>query len=381
MDVAGRVADGLGKIPTAVALKIGEGVTEAAGAVEGAVSAGRVLSRVPAGAALGAVAVGSLFLLAGDSPQSRPAPRSSPQPSSAPTDGLLNYYWFPDIAIDPDILPAPDGGPVAGGAPSSGGTGRGPSQTRTQTRTSIRTQSKPLLKRDTRVPPLPAPLVKPVPPAGTVVSPVPNIEWPDGWSPDGAPYVLQDCVPGTCADSFPSGDGASGQGTDGGCGLAEGSLPLATTCRPDEPVPVPAAGGEGRPPRDRDLPASPGYPDDNKRSDYTSIYRTSPMERGTSELDHGLDAKNFPRTDDGLLDGAAHFGNEKTAMEYAQMHAGETHGVGFRSDVPTEWLQRNIAAGKIEVWEGLTEDHLEYVISRELFDEFNTFSRSPWSGR
>ncbi|WP_322780539.1 hypothetical protein [Frankia sp. Cas4] len=105
------------------------------------------------------------------------------------------------------------------------------------------------------------------------------------------------------------------------------------------------------------------------------------MERGSSELNHGLDAKNFPRADDGSLDGAAHFGNEKTAMEYAQMHAGDTHGVGFRTDVPTEWLQRNIAAGKIEVWEGLTEDHLEYVIPQELFDEFNVFARLPWSGR
>ncbi len=221
-----------------------------------------------AGAAVGTIievgiAAGYVFYsLFHDEP--RPAPRPAPQPTSAPSDGLLDYYWFPDIAIDPDIFPAPDGGPVAGG------TGRGPSQTRTQTRTSIRTQSTPPLKRDTRIPPLPAPRVKPVPPAGTVVSPAPNIEWPDGWSPDGAPYVPEDCVPGTCADSLPSGDGAAGQGTDGGCGLAEGSLPLATTCRPDEPDPDPAAaGGAGRPPGDGNPPAPSGHPDDDDPSRHT----------------------------------------------------------------------------------------------------------------
>lgn len=29
----------------------------------------------------------------------------------------------------------------------------------------------------------------------------------------------------------------------------------------------------------------------------------------------------------------------------------------------------------------MTDEHMEYVIPRELFDKFNSFSRSPWSGR
>ncbi|MBO0802513.1 MAG: RHS repeat-associated core domain-containing protein, partial [Nocardiopsaceae bacterium] len=109
-------------------------------------------------------------------------------------------------------------------------------------------------------------------------------------------------------------------------------------------------------------------------SGVTPIYRVSPAERGTSELDHGLDPANFPRTSDGDLDGAARFGNEARVKDFAARHSA-THGVGFRVDVPTSWLSRP----EIDTLIGMTEDQLEYVIPRELFGEFNQFPRSPWS--
>lgn len=64
----------------------------------------------------------------------------------------------------------------------------------------------------------------------------------------------------------------------------------------------------------------------------TSVYRVSPVARGTSELDNGLDPANFPRTDE--LDGAAHFGNKARVVDFATSHSG-SHGVGFRVDVAT----------------------------------------------
>ena len=93
-----------------------------------------------------------------------------------------------------------------------------------------------------------------------------------------------------------------------------------------------------------------------------------------------MDPANFPRTADGSSDGAAHFGNEKTATEWAQSST-DTHGVGFKVEVPNGWLQENIDSGSIEVWEGMTEENVEYVIPTELFEEFNTFPSLPWSGR
>ncbi|MEV8635112.1 polymorphic toxin-type HINT domain-containing protein [Streptosporangium sp. NPDC051023] len=114
--------------------------------------------------------------------------------------------------------------------------------------------------------------------------------------------------------------------------------------------------------------------------DTTPLYRTSPIEHGDSELNDGLNHANFPRTDDGSYDGAAHFGNEKTASEWAKGSV-DTHGTGFRVDVPNGWLRGHIDAGRIEEWEGMTDEHMEYVIPRELFGEFNSFPRSPWSGR
>ena len=48
-------------------------------------------------------------------------------------------------------------------------------------------------------------------------------------------------------------------------------------------------------------------------------------------------------------------------QDFAAMHA-DTHGVGFRVDVPSDWLSAN----NIETWPGMTDDQLEYVIPREL---------------
>jgi hypothetical protein len=46
-------------------------------------------------------------------------------------------------------------------------------------------------------------------------------------------------------------------------------------------------------------------------------------------------------------------------------------------DVPTPWLEDNIAAGNIEEWPGYA-DQVEYNIPPELFGELNEFPRFPW---
>jgi hypothetical protein len=93
-----------------------------------------------------------------------------------------------------------------------------------------------------------------------------------------------------------------------------------------------------------------------------------------------LDPALFSRTNEGD-DGAAHFGNEKTATEWAREGGPDTHNVGFRVNVPNEWLERHVAAGTIGRYEGFTEEHLEYAIPKELFEEFNSFPRTRWSGK
>ncbi|MBT8228598.1 MAG: hypothetical protein HKP61_17640 [Dactylosporangium sp.] len=104
----------------------------------------------------------------------------------------------------------------------------------------------------------------------------------------------------------------------------------------------------------------------------TDLHRVSPVERGSSELDNGLNPEHFPLTDE--LDGSAYFGNEARVNDFAANHGG-THGQGFRVTVPNKWLRDN----DIEVWEGMTPDHLEYVIPNHLFGEFNQFPRAPWA--
>ena len=103
----------------------------------------------------------------------------------------------------------------------------------------------------------------------------------------------------------------------------------------------------------------------------TDMYRVSPVARGSDEVDGGLDPANFPRNDE--LDGAAHFGNLARVEDFLISH-GETHGVGMRVRVPNAWIRDS----GIEIWEGIDETMLEYVIPRELFDEFNAFPRSLW---
>ncbi|WP_416211302.1 RHS repeat-associated core domain-containing protein [Frankia sp. Cas3] len=144
-----------------------------------------------------------------------------------------------------------------------------------------RTQLKPIPLPKPRIPPMPLPQLKQHAPAGPVWSGSPNITPPDGWSVAGKPLELEECAPGVCADSLPSGDGASGQGTDGSCASAGGPSPLATTCLPDEPGPDPAAGGKGRPPGDGKPPAfpdSPANPDDNRERVLSSLSTRSSLE-------------------------------------------------------------------------------------------------------
>ena len=104
----------------------------------------------------------------------------------------------------------------------------------------------------------------------------------------------------------------------------------------------------------------------------TDLYRVSPMARGASELENGLDPRNFPRNDE--LDGSAYFGNKTRVDDFARNNS-ETHGVGFRVEVPTEWLNSR----QVDVFEGYTTEHLEYSVPVELFHEFNNFPRSPWN--
>jgi hypothetical protein len=106
------------------------------------------------------------------------------------------------------------------------------------------------------------------------------------------------------------------------------------------------------------------------------LYRVSPIDRGTSELDHGLDPDHFPSVaaNGEELTGAAHFGNDSRVNDFASSHTG-THGQGFKVIVPQKWLEDN----DIEVWQGRTPEQLEFLIPRELIPEFNRFPREPWS--
>lgn len=106
----------------------------------------------------------------------------------------------------------------------------------------------------------------------------------------------------------------------------------------------------------------------------TPLYRVSPRGTGADELNAGLDPANFPMTDE--LDGSAHFGNLARVEDFLITHS-NSHGVGYRVDVPTRWLRDN----EVLIWEGYG-DQIEYVIPRELLEDFNQFPRTPWrSGR
>jgi hypothetical protein len=107
----------------------------------------------------------------------------------------------------------------------------------------------------------------------------------------------------------------------------------------------------------------------------TTLYRVSPADRGSSELDNGLNPDHFPSVgkDGEELTGSAHFGNEERVNDFASSHA-VTHGQGFSVEVPNSWIEDN----NIEIWENITPDQLEYLIPRELIPEFNEFPRAPW---
>jgi hypothetical protein len=105
----------------------------------------------------------------------------------------------------------------------------------------------------------------------------------------------------------------------------------------------------------------------------TDIYRVSSPKAGTSELDRGLEPSNFPRTDDGEYDGAAHFGNEARVNDWVENGGSEAAGQGYKVTVPTSWLEENA-----DIYEGMTEDQIEYAIPNEAFEEFNRFPREPW---
>ena len=144
----------------------------------------------------------------------------------------------------------------------------------------------------------------------------------------------------------------------------------APTDTPGAPAPKPKP--EPAPAKAADPPPTAG----KAGGDTTDLYRVSPAQRGTSELDNGLNPEHFPSIgkDGEVLTGAAHFGNEARVNDFAASHLG-THGQGFKVSVPSNWLRQN----NIEIWEGAVPDQLEYLIPRQLFGEFNQFPRAPWT--
>jgi RHS repeat-associated protein len=107
----------------------------------------------------------------------------------------------------------------------------------------------------------------------------------------------------------------------------------------------------------------------------TPIYRVARHEHA-DEVTLGLNPERFPRND--LDDGSAYFGNMERVLDFLSGH-GHSHGPGFRIEVPTDWLERHVAGGVIDRYPGITDDQIEYVIPRELFEELNRFDRFPWS--
>ncbi len=47
----------------------------------------------------------------------------------------------------------------------------------------------------------------------------------------------------------------------------------------------------------------------------------------------------------------------------------------MRIEVPGSWLSQP----DIEVWQGMTDEQIEYVIPREMISELNEFPRYPWT--
>jgi hypothetical protein len=108
----------------------------------------------------------------------------------------------------------------------------------------------------------------------------------------------------------------------------------------------------------------------------TGLYRVSRADKGSGELDNGLDPADFPRNAEGD-DGAAYFGSLERVEDFAQNNHG--YGQGFVVRTPTVWLEKNIERGRIDVYEGVEESQKEYAVQYELFGELNEFDRESWS--
>lgn len=110
--------------------------------------------------------------------------------------------------------------------------------------------------------------------------------------------------------------------------------------------------------------------------DTASLYRVSPTERGSFELDSGLDPDNFPKGEGS--NGTAFFGNKARTTDFALRHS-DTHEVGFRVKVPKSWL----SAHNIEPDEWMTSEFLEYEILRSHSVNLinSVFTRGPLGNR
>ncbi|MFV2106053.1 hypothetical protein, partial [Micromonospora sp. LOL_015] len=105
------------------------------------------------------------------------------------------------------------------------------------------------------------------------------------------------------------------------------------------------------------------------------LCRVSPPSRGDRERMQGLDPSDFPDFDENgeAATGAAHFGNSARTTDFA-VNNPHRAGDGFKVRVPSKWVDEN----NIEIWEGMDDAQLEYLIPRDLISEFNQFPRSRW---
>ncbi|MEV6299127.1 polymorphic toxin-type HINT domain-containing protein [Actinoplanes sp. NPDC051861] len=105
------------------------------------------------------------------------------------------------------------------------------------------------------------------------------------------------------------------------------------------------------------------------------LCRVSDPDKGTSERVGGLDPNDFPDVDKNgdPATGAAHFGNSARTTDFA-VNNPHRAGDGFKVRVPQQWIDDN----DIEIWEGLEDSQLEYLIPRDLIPDFNRFGRTPW---
>jgi hypothetical protein len=109
----------------------------------------------------------------------------------------------------------------------------------------------------------------------------------------------------------------------------------------------------------------------------TMLYRVVGIERGSAEKVHGLDPKYYVRT--ATEDGTAFFGDLGRTTDFYYAHS-DSYGWGYQVAVSTQWLNANVANGKIEKYENfLNPGTFEYLIPPGLFVDFNEFPRSKWT--